>query len=55
MTKMADPIHPDIAETLREAATNLENDPAYRQRFQTMMAEKRREWLVREADRKLVG
>jgi hypothetical protein len=48
-------IHPDVAETLKEALIQLQEIPENRQRFEAILAEKKEKRRVREANRKLVG
>jgi hypothetical protein len=48
-------IHPDVAETLKEALAQLQEIPENRQRFEAILAIKKEKRRVREANRKLVG
>ncbi len=47
--------HPDIQEQLKEAIELLHTDPHWSKVFAKLMAKKREEWRVREANRVLVG
>ena len=48
-------IHPESAETLKEALISLQNDPELRSRYNEILLGKKEQWRVREAHRKLVG
>jgi hypothetical protein len=48
-------IPPNLMEKAHVTAEQLQNDPAYRKRYEEIITNKRREWRAREAARKLVG
>lgn len=47
-------MHPDMLKRIYENYPNFEEDPAYKARYEEIIRKKKREWLDRESDRRLV-
>jgi hypothetical protein len=48
-------IGPESIEAAKKAISQLQTDPIFKNRFETLMVEKQADWRDREASRKLVG
>ena len=48
-------IHPDLNASMRRAATEIQENPKYKQEYKELIALKREEWVAEQASRKLVG
>jgi hypothetical protein len=48
-------IPPSMAEDVKAAVAQAENDQSFKERFDKLLLEKKEKWRAREADRQLVG